>query len=833
MFKNAVLLILVVLLASFLFAEVVKGPFVDTIYYNTRMKEEIGLKDTAEGLTDIFVWGVNGPTLFAMSEEDIAKLDLYNVPSGSWSLLMNPIPNEAPYQVEVEGTTYFNPFAIREIRFAMNFLLNRQYIVDEILGGAGKPMFTMATPGQPGTTRYNAIVQEFGFTGDGDEEEAINVIDNAMKMAAELPENKGRLIKKDGLWTFDGKTELAAIKFLIRVDDPNGRLIEGNYVSDQLEKAGIPVERLYWDRSKTGTVVYGGNPADYEWGMYTEGWGAGATRRWWEHIVCQMYAPWYGYMPGGADPSHWNYTNPEMDELTKNAYYGKYTTAEEYWTYAIEGLRNGLVDAVRIYVCSQEDFYTANKARFEERFAYGLGDGLNQWSFITAKTDDKKLTVTQFSAQGSLFMAMWDPLGTGGFSDSYSLYIANNLTDIGSFESPVTAESIPYRAKWDLNTLETVVENVDGEIVGMLDVPPEAVKYDSMTKTWKEVGEGVKAQSVCAYTFNFSNYHNGVPMTVADLFYFNALISEWANQDGEDDKWYDPEYSSYMISGIDLTKGWILNDDGSMTVYFDYNFPADLNRCAARGVPDFSPTAAGQQVGVSWDIYEALSRMVVNGGVSGSNWNFKERDPEEVDVLVPKCVEDIRAELQKMHNEGHIPLSIKDMITVEEAKAAYKASIDFIDKYGNAYISNGPFFIKEYDPASNFMELAAFRDPTYPFTAQYWVDMFAVPRLVINNVEVPAYLFAGDDLNVTLVISKIVYPSIDLKDADGGMVKISLDTGEEPIIFETDIINGGKFDALIPGDMLGDVESGNYKLTIETVYEGALPVTKVMDILFY
>ena len=43
--------------------------------------------------------------------------------------------SEVKALIEVGGKTVFNPFAIREVRFALNFLMNRKYIVDEITGG--------------------------------------------------------------------------------------------------------------------------------------------------------------------------------------------------------------------------------------------------------------------------------------------------------------------------------------------------------------------------------------------------------------------------------------------------------------------------------------------------------------------------------------------------------------------------------------------------------------------------------------------------------------------------------------------------------------------------
>ncbi|HLV08702.1 MAG TPA: ABC transporter substrate-binding protein, partial [Halanaerobiales bacterium] len=289
-FKASFFVVLVLLMSVTVFAE--KGPVPDKVYFDVRMDENIGINDVAAGTSDIFYYGVGGHVIDGLDSETLNELEVYEVPSGSFSLQINPYPNEAPYTFEKDGETIFNPFAIREVRFAMNFLINRQYIVDEILGGAGGPMYNMATPGQPGTYRYNQIASKFGFTPEGDEERAISDITAALEEAAQLPENQGRLLKESDFWTYDG--EPVTIKFFIRVDNPELHK-EGEYITQQLEKAGIAVEQLLWDRSKTTPVVYSGRPDDWEYTIYTEAWGAGATRRYWEHIVAQMYSPWYGY----------------------------------------------------------------------------------------------------------------------------------------------------------------------------------------------------------------------------------------------------------------------------------------------------------------------------------------------------------------------------------------------------------------------------------------------------------------------------------------------------------------------------------------------------------
>jgi len=826
-------LILVALMATMAIAEV-KGPFVDNVYFNVRMKTDVGIMDVAEGKSDIFWESVDGAVFLGLAPEVIDKLEVYAVPSGSWSLLINPAPNAAPYTTEVDGVDRFNPFAIREVRFALNFLINRKYVVDEILNGAGFPAYTMATAGQPGTYKYNLLATEFGFSAEGNEKKAIQMITDALTAASKVPENAGRLVKGTPFWTFDG--EPVSINFLIRVDDPTGRLVAGNYYSDLIEKAGIKVERLLWDRSKCGSTVYGAvNPADQVWHMYTEGWGAGATRRYWEHIVAQMYAPWYGYMPGGQNDGIWNYENAEIDKYTQNAYYGKYLTVDEYWEYALEGLKLGLSEAVRFYVCNQESFFVANKARFENRFAYGLGDGLNRWTLVTADTADKKLNVTQYSARGSLFMDAWDPIGPDGFASVYSTAIARPLTDASTFESPVSAINTQCRVTWnDADVVTQVEKNADGDVVGTVEVPANAIRYNTTTKSWETVGEGVFAQTVATYSFRLGNFHDGTPESLVQYLHAIAFTAEWATEDGADDKYYDPQYSSSNYEGTLLNKGIVLNADGTWTQYYDYNFPGDVARVASRCAPTGN---AGSTAGISvaWYVAEALSRLVAGGAEgnpSGTPYNFEGNSDNEVDIIVAEDVADIRAEFEEMIAEQYVPECIKDYVTVEEALASYANAIAFIDAHGHAYISNGPFYINTLDRANNYIELAANRDEAYPFTSQEWVDLFAVPMISIDKVSMPSLVPAGKDLEVKVKLSKTIYPSNTPERADEGTVEVRI-LADEEIVTSAQVTNTGDFKVVVPGSLTQDLTAGTYDVMIQAELEGAVPVSIMKTIVVW
>jgi peptide/nickel transport system substrate-binding protein len=811
-----------------------KGPIVDKVYFDVKMNEEICLKDVSEGKADIFMYDEQGNVVKALPAEVRAKMDAYIVPSGTWSMLMNPYPNKAPYTAAVGGKTYFNPFAIREVRFAMNFLISRRYLVDEILGGDGEPMFTMGTPGQPGTYKYNLIGSKFGFTATGNEKKAIQDITNAMARASELPELRGKLEKKGDWWSFDG--EPVTMKFLIRSDDPNGRLLSGRYLADQVEKAGLKVERAEMNRAACFKIYADGNPADYQWNLYTEAWSAGATRAWWDNIVSQMYAPWSGSMPGGMTENFWNYENAELDELSQKAQNGQYVTEKEYWDMALKATELGLQDSVRFYVASQQSYYMTNKARFNTRMAYGLGDGLNEWSIKTAdvkpeKNGEKVLRVTQFSDSGSLFMSSWDPVGVDGFGDTYSLNIVGACSDsMVSFEAPHSALDTPWRASWkDVQTKIEPGKDKDGNaiVVGKIPVPADAIRYDSATKTWKKVGPGVTSFSKGTYTYKWGRWHNSRPITVADIMYAQAFIFEWMNKDGDADKAYDSSYEANMRPSYEIFKGYTLNPDGTITTYFDFNH-ASKDRIGSTGGIWVRAYGNSYNLCVSWDITEALAKLVTEGGKSGTNWSFSS-DPAftEVDVINPKCLADLRAKLEEMKAAKYVPASIAQWKTPATAVADYAASIAFIDKYKNAFISNGPFSIGNVDQSGAFIELRANRDPSYPFTPDYFPKLFTSKTTRLDSVNIPSMAARSKEAVVTAKVSVVDYPVGTAKAADASAtVTLTLVTADGEKVYKGAYLSAGQFSATIPAADMKGLKAGSYTIVVQSVLKGEAPAVE-------
>ena len=820
------------------------GALIDKIIYEVRTDMTIAIKDVAYGRADLMASGIDGGTYLSLSENDLEKLDTYAVPSGSWSLLFNPVPNKAPYTVTTrDGKTYFNPLAIKEIRFAMNFLIDRKKLVDEILRGAGQPSFTQATPGQPGTYRYNLIPSKMGMTENGNQEKAINDINKAMEKAAALPENRGKLVKENGWWKYNG--EIVTIKFVIRVDDPTGRLPAGNAISDLIEKTGIKVEKLLYDRNKSTQVVYGSDPKDYEWNIITEAWGAGATRAWWDVTLRQMYVREGNYMPGGNISEFWNYDNREASRISDKNSNGWFLTADEYWSGNMRLQEIGLEDAVRIYLNSQTQFFVANKERFNKRMLYGVGDGVNDWSIRSAdikpnRNGEKILRVLQHSAQGSLFISPWDPVGVGGFSDAYSSIMIGPCSDAGAtFESPSTAKTEFILGEADTNSLEIGVRAGNNGIpVGTIKVPQNAKMYNPYTQKWEEgltvkvnekgelvyqKSDNLTAYVKCDFKPRSFKWHHGIESSLVDLMYGSVFIANVITKTNENDKYYDSAMAGRYLSAMDGSVGSVINEDGSFTLYGNYYWPMDMDRQIAIAAVSPKIGNPNRNTVIPFEINEAIMKIVLEGSKSGNVYTIsQDQSLTSIDVKNPTCVLDIKEKLIEMRDSEYIPAGIEDFITKEEAVKRYQAAIDFIDKYGHAYISNGPFFISRIDSKANYIELTAFKD--YSYTAEYWIERLSTKMSRIEDIEMPAIANRNNDINMDIYVSSYNYPdnALELPDPNTTVkVLLQLQSGGE--IEYKAVLQDDVFKLTIPKEELLSLPRGNYIAIIESYIADETP----------
>ncbi|MHA1595090.1 MAG: ABC transporter substrate-binding protein [Candidatus Baldrarchaeia archaeon] len=814
------------------------GPAVDKITVGITTSQETGIGDVAAGRIDIFLWAAPPTAYVGMSAEQLENIVLIRSASGYWSLLFNPAYNKTLSEehgtviplMYIDGKWHFNPFALKKVRYAMQFLVNRKYIVDEILAGGGAPMYSPVMSSEPSAPRFLEVYEKHGLTPTGDLAKALEMIDEAMNETARILSEKelGTLEKRPaddapaGYWWYFND-EPVVVKFYIRIEDE--RLEEGRYIADLIEQAGIKVERLERDRWTCIQEVYLSDPADLKWHIYTEGWVAMASWAYPEWSIAQMYAPWVGWMPGIQVEGWWQYENSTIDEITIKLCTGQVPNETIYWEYCKKAVDIGIEESVRVFVCETWEFFPVHTA--VTNLVFDQVAGLwTRWSLITANTSTGVLSTKEFSAAGALFMSAWNPVG--GFQDVYSEILWRVIRDFGSFAS-TRGEPTQVRTTW---TVKTNYEfDTEGNLIGKIEVPADAVVYNPVKEQWVNVGSGKTAAVEVRYSLKLGNWHYSAlfenwnapaeaNMSMADVKYWIAFWYEWASNDSATDKFYDKAIAEEWQPILDTIKGFKFFDNGTVVVWGDYVHPVSRDVIA-----DYYATFAWPPV--PWELLDAMSWVVAYGGnVTDYEYSWDGSKGEWIDMLNPNHVLDLRKLIEEMKNEGYIPVPISEDVTLDVAKVRYELFVNFTDTFGHAVISNGPFYLARWEPGMIYLELHAFRDPSYPFTADYWYEKMKISIPVIAALEVPAEVTAGEDAIINITVT------IDGQPAPNGTyvyVRIRNSTSSE-IFYEGNAkyVSEGKFRFIIPANVTKEMPEGSTWMVDVLVAEkeGAFPVIR-------
>ncbi|MEM4304316.1 MAG: ABC transporter substrate-binding protein, partial [Candidatus Caldarchaeum sp.] len=260
------------------------------------------------------------------------------------------------YGLYYELTGKLNPFSVPRIREAINYLVDRSYIANEIMGGLGVPRYTALSPSFPDYGRYadllRAIEKEYAYNLD----KARTIIGEEMtKLGAQL---------RDGKWYYEG--EPVVLIFLIRVEDQRRQI--GDYISSQLEKIGFTVDRQYKTGGEASPIWIRGNPADGKWHLYTGGWLTESVSRDEGDNFGVFYTPrgrpfplWQAYKP-----------DPEFDRVSAKLLNREYKSIEERNELMKKALTLSMKDSVRVWLIHQTAPWPARK---DVQLTYDLAGG--------------------------------------------------------------------------------------------------------------------------------------------------------------------------------------------------------------------------------------------------------------------------------------------------------------------------------------------------------------------------------------------------------------------------------------------------------------------------
>ena len=691
-------LTVVTMMQSNSFAE--KNTFFDSVKFIQYLDENTALEEVRNGNLDVYYYTISPDRLETHQARE--GLQVFDSTGGRYSILVNPAEADE-----------FNPFSSKEIRFALNYLIDRKLIVNELMGGYGAPIISYYSTSEP---EYLSVIEQLElFNFKYNPELANEIITKILK-------EKGAK-KINDKWVINEKP--IEITIFIRSDDPIRKSI-GEILSVELERIGFVIKKDFGDLNKAFVVVYGSNPSDLKWSLYTEGWASSAFVRYDSIGLGQMYSPWFSSMPGFNDPTYWNYKNDKLDEITQKIYTGDFESSEKRLELIQEAVVEGVNESVRIFLASKIDQYVVNEKVSGIVNDFGAGVP-SRFTPINAKSDDSEFAV----GVKQIYQGAWNPVM--GLTDTYSRQIWGIISDPGSFKHPFTGETIPIRATWD-------VETAGPE--GKLNIPQESKIWNPKLQQWDNVSPNSFATSKVKFDLNFSNWHNGQKMDMNDILYSLYFTIEWGTQTDENDKTFDSEFTPIAAQSLQTIKGVNVIDDDTIEVYADYWHFDDGEIAEWAMLWNSMP----------WEISAAMEKAVTDGKVSFSRSGATSKNVNWLSLIIPNDANLIKEYLQKFKESNYIPEEFKESKqNLEYFQNRYSSSIKWIEENNHAVISNGPFYLKSYAPESRTITVNTFEDESYPFKVGEWSKFEKTEFPVIKKVELKKITQTGTEFKIGII----------------------------------------------------------------------------------
>lgn len=686
------------------------GPAVDVVTFGAYNVDQAPL-NVQNGDIDLYLFGLK--TAGAQSLDGVDTVRLIQAPASTLSLILNPAPAN-------EGE--LNPFSLPEVRLAMQYLVDREFIANDIYQGRALPMLTSVSPLDYDQLTVFPVVS--GLNIRHDPEYAAQLITEAMERAGAQRQNN--------VWTYNGNP--ITLKIVVRVEDERRDI--GDLVRSNLEQLGFQVQPLYQQFGPATLTVYASDPRTFGWHIYTEGWGRGAPARYDDAGVNQFYAPWLGQMPGWQEVGFWQYENQELDDLGKRLYRGEFQSQEERDELYRQMVQIGLNESIRVWLVTALQSFPI-RTEVQDLTEDLVSGPKNLWALrgasIPGRSDIKVGHLWVWTERTT-----WNPIG--GFGDVYSVDIQRNLNDPPLVYHPFTGLPQPFRADFEV---ETAGPN------DRMPVPEDAVLWDAANDSWVPVTPGTTAKS--KVTFDYSRYlqaswHHGPKITMADVIYPIAQGFEIA---------YD-ENKVQIETAIGITarpvletiKGFRLISDTQIEVYVDY-WHFEPGYIAAYASPS--------GVSTPWEILAAMDDVVFEKRQGAYSDTAAARfNVPWLSLVTESDARLVLRSLREFKRRGTIPAGVfeiggQTLVTEDEAVARYDACEEWFRNTNLLIIGNGPFQLTRYDPPAQFAQLDAFRAEGYPFTAADF-RLGTPPRISIEPVTPPT-INLGDPISVPVTVS--------------------------------------------------------------------------------
>ncbi len=791
------------------------GAYMDSITFFEQRNQAQALKDLEQNQMDMYEFELRTITDIRSAKAD-PNLNTVDVTGSLKDMFLNPVQvNKTACQCDK-----INPFADREVREAMNYLIDRKFISDQIFGGAVIPHTTLWWSQHPEFGRDPVYFAKEQAKYSSNPEKAKTMIANGMQRLGATFVN--------GQWMYKGSP--VELKLVQRTED--ARFDIGAYAADQLKAAGFQVTLIPKSGGGAFAIVYNGPPDTNTWNLYTEGWASSGLTAWADTDLDY-------YFNGGEGSRIWNAYKPsgfpagslekQMADVSDKLFASKYKSLAERETLIEQAVDLSLKNSVRVWLVAGATFASSKRLPGPGLgYVYDLHAGPWAWySTRTARFDQTGGALRV--GQRLMFVSPWNPWrGFGWLYDILQLY---DVYDPAIWINPQTGVNIPVRTSFQVTTA-----GPDGK----LDVPSDAMLWNNTNTQFQSVGDGKKATSMVKLTFTFNKWHDGQAINMNDVLHEISLWGRFAK--GGD---IYPHDDDSQASGVRLfnqvARGIKVVGDNELDVYGEY-WHVDQSTiastlagvtCGGNGCTSVFPV-------VPWDVAELSMAPILAdkfklspdsadaAGVDALDLTKGNSLNSDTCTATSGTLECLDSAMAVYKAANHKAPGMGALISNQEATARWAALQDFRNAHGHYLVSNGPFFLDNVQttPSSQTTMKRVSTESVgfeYPYSSDRW-DSLLVPKVPTVQIDAPPQIILLPDVDTNIRVRTSIgdqpYDNLDL-------IWQLFNPGTGEFLFNGTAIKSapGLWNVLMTADQTKDLPRGAYSLTVIALgKETAVPI---------
>ncbi len=639
----------------------------------------------------------------------------------SYELTFNPV-----------GPTFksgaLNPFSVPAISEAMNWLVDRRYLAEEINGGMAIPRYFALNTAFPDYAKLAAAARALEIQYSPNPAKAKDVITAEMQ--------KLGAVQTNGKWYY--KDKLVELSFIIRTEDKRKEM--GDYVSTLLGNLGFTVNRQYKAAVDATPIWIGSDPADGRWNIYTGAWASTVINCIQESNTAYVYTStgrpdplWQAYKPG-----------PEFASVADALERRDYKTLEEREKLMSDALTLSMKDSVRVWLL---DSLTISPHRADVTVAADLAGGIGGswlWPYTLRYTDKPGGSITVGSP--GLLTEPWNPVAGTNFI--FDEMIIRGTLDPVDLPDPYTGLILRNHVK----SSEVYVQQglpvsktqdwISLNFVPSIQVPQDAwIEWDASAQRFRTVGEvhpeGLTARTKVVVHYDDdlfqTRWHDGTTLTMADILAGLALgLDRPQEQSAVFDESEVPSYETFLkyFKGMKIVQeNPLVAEVYSDVTYLDAEWIAN--------------SADGYfYTSVPWQTLAIGMLAETNHELAFSSSKADQFKLEWMNYIAGPSLTILEKYRQQALKDKYIPYAnfLGKYISPDEAVKRYTALGDWYQKHGHFWVGNGPYYLDSVHPVQKTVVLRRFEqyrkiDPR--------ILSFSSPKIASVKISGPSQVRTG------------------------------------------------------------------------------------------